>query len=292
MEWSPSLINDIACRRAVLFFGSGISMNSITPDGTRRPKSWWQFINDASLKLGSPNSKKVKDVKALLQKNDLLTACEAIKRGIGREAFVELMKEEFQTPGYRPGDVHEHLWKLDLRITITPNFDNIYDSLVVQRGNGTVTIKTYSDDDVADALRRDERVLIKSHGTITHPNKLIFSRSDYADARNTFRDFYDLVYSLLKTYTFIFVGCGLEDPDIRYLLEDYCFTHKFARQHYFVMASNRFSPPIKAIFEDTLKIKLIEYAYSADHGNLTLGLKELAEKVEQRRIDIAKSMTW
>lgn len=292
MNWPNQLINDVACRRAVLFFGAGISMNSVATDGTTRPKGWVQFLQDATTRI--PEAKKAlrSEVKTLINKNDLLTACELVRRSIGRDDFVQLVKQEFQVPGFTPAPIHDLLWKLDLRITVTPNFDNIYDSVIVQKGCGTVSIKNYSDVDIADGLRRHERVLIKNHGSVTTPDEIIFTRIDYAKARNKHRHFYELIDSLLRTYTFIFIGCGLDDPDIRMLLEDYCFRHEFAQKHYFVIPDRRVSMELKGIYEESLKIKFVEYKYTSDHNNLTVGLQNLVSAVELKRIEIGKEQGW
>lgn len=289
--WPKALVQDLAAHRAVLFFGAGISMNSVGGDGKAKPKSWPMFLRDAMKIIPGKRALKT-EIKSLIEKNDLLTACEVIRRAVGRDEFVGLVKKEFQTPGYQPADIHELLWKLDARITITPNFDNIYDALVGARGNGTVTIKKYFDLDIADSIRRKERVVIKAHGSVTDPDKLIFTRTDYARARSENNRFYELLDALLRTHTFLFVGCGLDDPDIRMLLEDYCFRHPYSPQHYFVIPSKRFSLPVKTVLEDSLRVKLLEYTASADHSNLTVELQSLVKEVEQARIDMGKQLSW
>lgn len=267
-------------------------MNSLSLDGKTQPKSWAGFLRVAATHHLKTKRRIRKEVNDLIEKNDFLTACELLRNAIGRDPFVELVKTHFQVPGFQSAPIHEFLWKLDLRITITPNFDNIYDVFVGQRGSGTVTVKNYHDNDVADALRRHERVLIKSHGSVAHPDKLIFTRADYAKARNRHRDFYELLDSLLRTHTFLFVGCGLEDPDIRILLEDYCFRHEYAQKHYFVTSSNKFSKALKTVFEDSLKLCLLEYTSTPDRGHLLKGLSELVTDVERERIDLGKSQGW
>lgn len=142
MKWPESLTREIASRRCVLFIGAGVSMNSLALDGKSRPKSWSAFLRSAARKLGPPNKKIVVELNELINRNDLLTACEVIKNGLERQDFVDLMKAEFQTPGFKPAAIHDALWSLDLRITISPNVDTIYDNLVAQRGAGTVTVKT------------------------------------------------------------------------------------------------------------------------------------------------------
>ena len=44
---------------------------------------------------------------------------------------------------------------------------------------------------------------------------MVFTRNEYADARNKYRDFYSIIEALAITHTFLFLGCGLNDPDTR-----------------------------------------------------------------------------
>lgn len=292
MMWPEALIRDIASQRTVLFIGAGASMNSIAANGHTRPKSWMAFLNNAVTTVGGITKSEQKEIQRLIKNNDLLTACAVIRHIVGRDDFVALVKKEFQEPGYVPAPIHDLLWRLDCRITVTPNFDNIYDTLVAQRGNGTVTTKRYCDKDVADALRRKERVLIKSHGSVTHPDELIFTRLDYAKARNDHRAFYELMDALLRTHTFLFIGCGVEDPDIRLLLEDYCFRHPFAPKHYFVVPSKKFASRVKDVLEDALRVKFLEYKATPDHGNLTAELEKLVGAVEAKRNEMGEKLSW
>lgn len=292
MRWPDSLISDLAARRAVLFIGAGISMNSLGQDGKTRPKSWVGFLEAGTKKIGNGNTKLVKQIKELISRNDLLTACEVIKNKLGEESFANLMLDEFQKPGFRHAGIHETLWSLDARITITPNIDTIYDTLVADRGNNTVTVKTYKDSDVAQAIRRRAPLLIKSHGTIGSPNALIFTRSDYAKARNEHRTFYELLYSLLSTHSFLFVGCGLEDPDIRYLLEDYKYRNSYTQTHFFTIPKDQYMSEVRDVYSSSLNLNFIEYSSEDHHQQLKDGLTDLAMRVELSRQEMSASSSW
>ncbi|MCR6702655.1 MAG: SIR2 family protein [Dokdonella sp.] len=292
MKWPESLIRDVAARRAILFIGAGVSMNSVALDGKARPKNWSSFLRAGSKRLGSSKKKLVVQLGELIDRNDLLTACEVIKNSLGRQGFIDFMQDEFQAPGFRPAAIHEALWALDLRITITPNVDTIYDNFVADRGAGTVTVKTYRDVDVAEAIRRRSPVLIKSHGSIGSPNALIFTRSEYAKARNEHREFYELMYSLLSTYTFLFVGCGLEDPDIRYLLEDYKYRNSFTQTHFFTMPNGKYVEEIQRVYSESLNLEFVSYSANSNHAELGVGLVELGEKVELARQELGRRNGW
>jgi hypothetical protein len=268
-------------------------MNSVGADGVTRPPSWAGFLDTATNQLTAQHQKKVvREIKKLIAKSDLLTAAEVIKNEMRGEAFVNLMKDAFHVPDFQSAQIHDLLFGLDLRISVSPNFDSIYETAVAKRGAGAITVKKYYDDDIADSLRRHERVLIKSHGSISNANKLIFTRTDYAKARNEHSQFYELLDALLRTHTFIFVGCGIDDPDIRSLLENYRYRHPYGQSHYFVTATQNYCEQIKTVLSESLKINIVEYPASKDHGNLTVGLKDLVDAVNIERIDIAKSQAW
>ena len=138
---------------------------------------------------------------------------------------------------------------MDSRIVITPNFDHIYDDHAGTQTGGTISVKSYYDDDVAEVIRRGDRLILKMHGTISTPNNLIFSRNDYAKARIEHAHFYKILEALAITHTFLFLGAGINDPDIRLLLEDYAFRFRYSRKHYFILPKSALTEEEKEIME-------------------------------------------
>lgn len=250
--WPDELVHAAACRRAVLFFGAGISMNAVGKDGKTRTPNWADFLKLACKENGSKNKSINKEIVGLIDKKDYLTAAEVIKNTIGKNKFIDVLKQHFHSPDFGSAEIHDYLFQLDLRISITPNVDGIYEAAVGKRGAGAVTVKNYFDEDVADSLRRHERVLIKSHGSVSQPTKIIFTRSGYAEARNKHSEFYELIDALLRTHTFLFVGCGLDDPDIRGLLENYQYRHPSGQSHYFVTAKGNMSDAVKQVIQESI----------------------------------------
>lgn len=294
IQWPERLIEDLAARRAVVFFGSGISRNSNGANG-KNPSSWWTFLDE--IKNKAKKSKKLLNddlstVDRLLKENDLLTVCDILKQIIGREAFVDAIKAEFKTPKYKPADIHTHIYKIDSRIVITPNFDEIYDNLATLKSEGTISIKSYADGDTAECLRSDDRVILKIHGSVSKPNDLVFTRTDYAQARNKHRGFYSLIESLLRTHTFLFIGCGLSDPDIRGLLEDYSFSFNHSRRHYFTISNTELGKVSAQTISNSLGLEFLQYSTTNNHEQLTISLGALSNSVEQARSKMADSQSW
>lgn len=286
--WPDELIEDIARRRCVLVLGAGVSKNSVNASG-QRPKEWKEFLSAA---LSNISGSIKREIEKQIKAGDFLTACELIKKQLGRDAFNTLIRKEFLTPQFQPAKIHEHIFNLDSRIIITPNFDKIYDTYANTVSNGSVITKKFNDSDIADSIRRPERLIIKIHGTVDSTNDIIFSRKDYSEARTKFRDFYHLIDALSITHTFIFIGCGTNDPDIRLILEDYSFKFAQNRKHYIVMAKNYLNPKVVEIISETMSLQPLYYDSSNYHVKLTDSLEDLKNKVEFKRTDLAKTFDW
>jgi hypothetical protein len=143
--WDSELVTSLARRRTVVVIGSGVSQNSTTIGG-RRPKSWEEFLNFANDKAGADAV-----VKLHIDRRDFLTACELVKATLekeNKEAFINLVQEEYQSPGYRSAKIHTHIYNLDAPIVISPNFDVIYDTYARTTSSGSVVEKLHSSQDI------------------------------------------------------------------------------------------------------------------------------------------------
>ncbi|NVM64491.1 hypothetical protein FHW88_002780 [Mucilaginibacter sp. SG538B] len=287
--WDDYLIRELALRKCIIVIGSGISKNSSNAAG-KRPMTWVEFLDFANSKITKTSVRA--DVTKLIRSNDYLTACEVIKNTLTRNTFNDFMMDEYHTPGYPPAPIHETIFKLDSKIVVTPNFDRIYDTYASTTSNGTVIIKRHTDADVASTIRNHKRLIIKMHGTIDDVNEVIFTRSDYANARTRFKNFYTIMDALAITHTFLFLGCGTNDPDIRMMLEDYCYKFSFSREHYFVIPKGQNSRSVNKILESTMNLKMVEYSSDNHHAELHTGLAELLSKVEAQRDLIVDKQDW
>jgi hypothetical protein len=288
LTWPDSLVEDIARRRAVIVLGSGISRNSTNSSG-RSPKTWGEFLTGGMTKMtGHP------EYKAALDRYDYLTACELLKRKIGLDPFRTLLLEEFLSPKYVKSEYHEVIFRLDSRIVATPNFDKIYETHANTEAHGSVMVKYHYEDDVADAIRRDGRVILKIHGTIDASNRMIFTRGEYAEARTKYQSFYKLLEALALTHTFLFLGCGLNDPDTRLILEDIFFRYEVSRPHFFVLPEGTLTSFEKDVSGESMDVSFLEYPLKAgkDHSELLNSLKELEQKVDVARNNIITTRNW
>lgn len=289
INWPNELVSDIARRRCVLFLGSGVSINSTNKSG-RRPKTWKNFL-ESSLPEVKPSSY-LAHIKKLIRENDYLTACEVIKNALGKDAFNLLVRDEFLLPGYQPADIHEQIFLLDSRIVATPNFDKIYETYANAQASGTIVVKHHYDQDVASLVRESGRIILKVHGTIDSPENMIFTRSEYASARTRYSSFYEILSALSLTHTFVFIGCGINDPDIKLLLEDTFFRHNSFRSHIILLPKGMLHESVSNILQETMNLRVITYSPKDNHKELLDSLNKLNASVEAFRVELAKSLNW
>lgn len=156
MKWPNQLVNCIARNRSVLFLGAGLSKNSIDDNGNH-PKDWKGFLECGIETIENPSVKNI--IKKEIKKDNYLLACELLKKELGENDFIELLKDEFERPRFHEADIHKDIFKLNQRIVITPNFDKIYDSYANHESHGTIHVKKYDETDIADGLRRHDMLI-------------------------------------------------------------------------------------------------------------------------------------
>ncbi len=286
--WPDGLVIDIARRICVLYIGAGISANSESPDGSH-PPTWEDFLRRALNQVTDRRDY----IEQLLAEKDMLAACEVIINRIGAHSFNEVAQDCFRRPGFRPAEIHEVIYNLDSRLVISPNVDKIYDQYALTTSAGTVVTKRYTEMDTSNYLRSQDRIIIKAHGSIDSPDEMIFSKYQYNKARYEHNNFYKLLDSLALTHTYIFIGCGFSDPDIRLTLENYNFGFPGGRPHYFITSQEKMNEDMERSLLQNCNIKVITYEnLDGTHEELLLSLKELVKVVELTRNDLAGTQNW
>ena len=292
MEWPPELIDSIARRKSVLYIGSGISANAISENG-KRPATWEEFLRGVVKHQKRAIGDSKVEIEALLDQRKYLYACELIVDLIGEHAFGEEVQDEFRRSKYSSADIHKTIYGLDSKLVITPNIDKIYDGCALHESDNSVVVKNYYDADLAKYLRTNDYVIIKAHGTSDETSKMIFTHQQYSKARCQYASFYKLLDALVLTHTFIFLGCGIDDPDIELTLENTNFFYEGCPTHFFVTPSNAISNNMQKVLKKNRNVTVVPYENSSgDHLELAEGLKELKESVEAKRAELAGSLTW
>jgi hypothetical protein len=289
IEWPANLVRDIARRRVVIVIGSGVSRHSLGRDGLTRPPVWETFLERAL--ADCPNKNDLTELDAAMAYKDFLNVCEWLKIRYD-ENWVKYLRKTFSFPAFAPSELHEQILQLDVSIVFSLNFDDIYERHANTVTHGSYITKHYCDDDVTEFLRGEGRYIIKVHGSLNTPQKLIFTQNEYAAARVKHSSFYEAFDAALLTHTFLFIGSGYSDPDVNLLLENQKFGFPTQNPHYF-LSKTGMSAERKNSLRENRNLKVVEYDPVDDnHSGLVSEIKYLNEKVESERHDIGLNISW
>lgn len=289
IDWPDDLVNDIAARRSVLFLGAGVSRNAKSALGVH-PREWKEFLLHLASLVSDGEQKS--EILSCIADADLLTACELAKKYLTASIFKTELLREFSGNAYQPAKIHDDLSRVDSRLVMTTNFDKLYENRANFLQHNTVLVKNYYETDVADVFRRQDRVVLKAHGTIDAPDRTIFTRSQYAIARRDFGHFYQILRGLFVTHTFVFLGASMRDPDMQLLLEDNAYRFEGSRPHYMVMPENSARAGTLKVLEETMNLKALIYDPSNNHSALADSVAALVPKIELARQEMSKTAGW
>jgi hypothetical protein len=121
---------------------------------------------------------------------------------------------------------------------------------------------------------------------------MIFTRREYAEARSTYHRFYSLLEALCLTHTFLFLGCGVNDPDIRLLLEDNLFRYQQSRPHQLVLPKGNIHRDEIAVIESTMNLRILTYSASGDHAQLVESVADLVGRIDSERANLRDNLNW
>lgn len=287
IDWSE-VAPDLGRRKAVLVLGSGISRHS-TGAGGHRPPTWKEFLTQAA--SDCPDKSDMAVINEAIAAGDFLHACEWLKKRYDSR-WAKYLRDTFSTPGFSPAPIHEKILSLDSRVVFTLNFDDIYERHADSIHRGSHILKNYYDKDIEEFLRGAGRYIVKVHGNLNATADLIFTQKDYSQARIKNSAFYQAFDAALLTHTFVFLGCGISDPDVNLLLENQNFRYQEQAPHYFV-TSHGFSKDRQNSLRENRNLKVLEYdPVDADHSGLITELEALNVAVEAERFDLASTTNW
>jgi hypothetical protein len=280
MDWPQSLIDELAARRCIIFLGSGVSAGCFSSDNQTSPPTWQQLLNN--LKMILPKTYNTETIDNLISKEQYLDAAEILINNIPSADFTKLIRRLFTQPKYEPSRVHEAILEIDPKIVITTNYDDIYDNYC-RSGiavDGYNVCKYYEQHLVAD-IRSPVRLVVKAHGCVSDPSKIVLARSQYFNAKQKFGAFFSVLDSLFLTNTILFIGYSLSDPDIQLTLENANIAYPSRHPHY-ALIPNNINSEIEAAASKAYNVKFLKFEVG-NYVEVEEFLKELAELVNQQR---------
>jgi len=195
-------LDDLVEGRCVPFVGAGFSKNAIIPPGKSIPL--WDG-------LGKAFAKEIQGY----DYSGAIDALSAFEHEYARPKLVERLHEILLVESAQPGRVHRAFCQLPFDLCVTTNFE-----FLLERGYESVSRycrPIIDEDQLSIDAKGPEIKLLKFHGDLHHPTRLVATEQDY----DTFLDKYPLLATylgnLLIVKTAFFIGYSLDDPDFRHI---------------------------------------------------------------------------
>jgi hypothetical protein len=275
INWPDHLINDLKHKRTIVFYGSGVSAHAKTQETKKSLPTWENLLKAGLEKIGRTG---VKHINQAIKAKDYLLACELLKRRLGADWEI-FLEEKLGDHAYQPSKIHELIFRLDQRLVFTTTVNRVYNAYIAREAKNTILIKKFNDVDAYSFLRKADMFLLKLHGCISAPDHLIFTQTDYASARTQHSAFYEAIAAAFLSHTILFLGCGLNDPDVRLILENYRFGFKGLPAHYFISPKTHHDHEIQA-YQESRNIKILQYNPRENHKFLIESLETLNTLIE------------
>jgi|GEM_PF-6664588 len=201
-----ALSNALHRKRLVVVVGAGASIAAGLP-------SWNELVIQLRSDLGLPPANEPQDPRLL----DPLYVAEMYEKRFDRPSLMNKVVEMIDKIK-KPSQIHQAIAKMNNVQTIfTTNYDDLMERALEKAEKSFHII--YRDEDYAYLPPPDQKVVIKLHGDIRNPSRMVLTRSDMLDYETTHRNLLDEFKTALKKNTALFIGASMLDPNLERMLE-------------------------------------------------------------------------
>lgn len=275
IAWGDALVKEIAARRCIIFLGAGASMGCVSAVNGGSPPSWKDLLQKLSQRIDVGSRNFVDD---LIVAKKYLDAAEIIKSKIDPGEYTDTMRAIFEGPRFEKSSIHESVLRIDPKVVVTTNFDRIYDNYCLDgQAVAGYNVCKYHENHLVSDLRSPIRCIVKAHGCISVPDKMVLTRSDFFSAKSGYSSFFQVLDALFLTHTILFIGYSMEDPDIQLILENAAIAAPSSHRHHFVCADGDHDV-LKQSKARSFNLTLHEFPVG-DYDFLNRSISDLADRV-------------
>lgn len=203
-------------RKCGFFVGAGLSRSAGYPD-------WCGLLLGMIAKAEADHSltpEKAADCRRLAaDPSKFLLLAEEMKDVLGVE-FKTYLEETFAKDEIEPRPVHDLLVKLKRNnFIITTNYDLLIEKAFVNNRILQTAYKYYEANAIQRQLYLRKFFILKAHGDAkTAAQHIVLTDKDYRRLLYQQPGYQSVLQSIFTMYSVIFVGCSLQDPELRLLL--------------------------------------------------------------------------
>jgi SIR2-like domain len=281
INWPDALVRELAERRCMVFLGAGASAGCVAAtDKNRKPPTWESLLRTLLSKMTDDSQKSIAD--DLIGEKKLLEAAEIICANVAKPDFSQFIRDTFVAPRFQHSLIHEAVLSIDPKVTLTTNYDDIYDAYC-RSGDATdgYNVVKYYDSHLVSDLRSPVRLIVKVHGCVSNPGQIVLTRSQYFEQRRNHSNFFRILDALFLSSSLLFIGYSLSDPDIQLILENASIAAPMSHPHYAVV-SDDVHPALKLSWSKAYNIHFLDFP-AGEYQVLNDSLNELAADVEAFR---------
>lgn len=234
------------------FVGAGVSSLSGTP-------SWKKLIQQICIKINQP-------VKESYSSDESLRIPQIFYHSIGKdeEEYYKFIEKNLLQEDLIPNQVHKALLSFNPVSIVTTNFDDLLETAAIQYCQSYISIA--SDNEVVNI--NGDKYILKLHGDLKHKN-IVFKEEDYLNYSENFKLMETLLKSIFSTNTVVFIGYGLNDYNIKLVLN-------WAKS----LLKDRFNKPI-FIYTDSSPLSEAELLYHKSRGLCVIDCTQITEVGEE-----------
>lgn len=194
------VLDDLVTGRWLPVIGAGMSLNATVPSGAKMPL-WAEMGEKLTDELGDFSS------------NSILDGISAYEHEFGRARLIERLSEILLIRDAQPGNAHKEFCTLPFDIVCTTNFD-----FLLERQYDLTPRYVYpvvDEDQLSVNGGSAGTLLLKLHGDLRHPGRLIVTEADYDGFLSNYPLLATYLSNQLITKTAVLIGYSLDDPDFR-----------------------------------------------------------------------------
>lgn len=234
------------------FVGAGVSSLSGAP-------SWKKLIQQICIKINQP-------VKKNYSSDENLRIPQIFYHSIDKdeEQYYKFIEENLTQKELFPNEVHKALLSFNPVSFVTTNFDDLLETAAIQYCQSYISIAC--DNEVVNI--NGDKYILKLHGDLKHKN-IVFKEEDYLNYSENFKLMETLLKSIFSTNTVVFIGYGLNDYNIKLVLN-------WAKS----LLKDRFNKPI-FIYTDSNPLSEAELLYHNSRGLCVIDCTQITEVGEE-----------
>jgi hypothetical protein len=197
------LLTELIEGRWLPVVGAGMSRNAVTPDGRAMPL--WDGLGRAV----------ANDVPGYAYVG-AIDAISAYEQTFGRRELVNRLHRELLVGVAQPGDAHAAFSHLRFDRVVTTNIEFLLERGYESAGERLEVL--VDEDQLPIPAPSGTTVLVKLHGDLRHPKRLVVTEDDYDGFLSRYPVLATHLSSLLIERIPVFIGYSLDDPDFRQIL--------------------------------------------------------------------------